>query len=598
MNKIFEEKYEVVEKISQEKIQDLYGENFDPLLANLLFARGVKNQDEAEKFLYPKWEENFDPFLFNDMEKIVDRIFSAIEKKEKVLIFSDYDTDGIPGGAVLYKFFEKIGYKNFRNFIPNRNKDGYGLTKDKAEKIVTGKIFQDSLFGNFCDTKQKTKEEFLPSLVITIDCGITDIEASKVLKKNNIDLVVTDHHLPKKDLPQVFAILNHKVEGEKYPDKNLCGAGVVFKLVQALIWRNKKEEVFDIEEGFDKWLLDLVSISTICDMVPLLGENRIFVKYGKIVLEKTRNKGLQKIIEKSRMDRKNISTEDLGFMIGPRINAASRLVDPFFAFQALAKDSQKGIESAEYLETLNNRRKYLTAKIMKEVWKKLEQRELCDVVVIGNKDWPLGVLGLIAGKISNKYKKPTFVWSRTEDGSEGRLQGSCRSGGKHSVFSLMEKNNEEFIGFGGHSASGGFEIEENKIHFLEEKLSKNLNKADLMEEEKIILDGEISMDDVTLQNYYQIEKLEPYGMSNQKPHFLFREVEIFSVKEFGKEKKHSEIVFKNSKNFSIKSILFFYQDVLGDRKFTSGEKINLVASFEINRWNGNEFLRLKIEDIF
>jgi single-stranded-DNA-specific exonuclease len=199
------------------------------------------------------------------MKKIVDRIFLAIEKKEKILIFSDYDTDGIPGGSLLYKFFEKIKYGNFQNFIPNRNKDGYGLTKEKAEKIIGGNIFQDSLFGkktelgseseNFKEKKGEPEnfyENFLPSLIITIDCGITDIEAAKILKKNKIDLIITDHHLPKENLPDCFGILNHKVEGEKYPDKNLCGCGVIFKLVQAVIFENKNKNIFEKKEGWEK----------------------------------------------------------------------------------------------------------------------------------------------------------------------------------------------------------------------------------------------------------------------------------------------------------------------------------------------------------
>lgn len=596
VNLKIEQKYDVVEKISEEKVTEIYGSDFSYFLANLLYFRNIDTAEKAEKFLNPKWEDTFDPFAFNDMRKIVDRIFLAIKKKEKILIYSDYDTDGIPGGSLLYKFFEKIEYENFQNFIPNRNKDGYGLTKDKAEKIVEGKIFQNSLFGK--NQKLENMEaDFLPNLVITIDCGITDVDAGKILKKAKIDLIITDHHLPKEKLPNAYAILNHKVVGEMYPDKNLCGCGVIFKLVQAMTEENKKRKVFDVKEGWEKWLLDLVAISTVCDMVPLVGENRIFVKYGKMVLEKTQNTGLKKIIEKSKIDKKNISAEDLGFMIGPRINAASRLEDPFYAFQALAENSIEAIESAEYLETLNNKRKYLTAKIMKNVWGKLAEREKSGVIVIGDKDWPLGVLGLIAGKVADKYKKPTFVWSKAEGEEGGKLKGSCRSGGTYSVFSVMEKNSQEFIGFGGHTASGGFEIEEKKIHFLEKNLSQDLEKADLVEEQKIILDGEISIDEVTLENYRQIEKLEPYGMANQKPLFLFRGIEIFSVKEFGKEKNHLELNFKNSKNFTVKAMTFFHKDFLGDRIFKPGEKVNLIASFEMNRWNGNEFLRLKINDL-
>ena len=593
--KNFSDKYEVFEKINTEKIEKTYGKNFDPFLANLLFARKIEKKNDVENFLNPKWENNHNPFLFNDMKKITARLFEAIKKEQKILIFSDYDTDGIPGGALLFKFFEKIKYKNYKNFIPNRNKDGYGLTTEKAEKIKDGSIFENSLFGDFEEGENKY---FLPELVITIDCGISDIESAKILKENSIDLIITDHHRTQEKIPDCFGILNHKIPGEKYPDKNLCGCGVIFKFVQAMILENKKRKVFETEEGFEKWLLDLVAISTVCDMVPLVGENRTFVKYGKIVLQKTKNIGISKIIEKSRIDKNNISAEDLGFMIGPRINAASRLEDPFFAFEALVKNNQEGIESAEYLESLNNKRKYLTAKIMKEVWKKLEGRKLDKVIVIGNKEWPLGVLGLIAGKIADKYARPAFVWSKSLGGEKEKIKGSCRSGSEFSVFSIMEKNKDLFLGFGGHTASGGFEIAEEKIHFLEQELSKCLDKVEKAENKKVILDAKISLDDVNIANYNTIEKLAPYGMANQKPVFLFESIETFLMKDFGKNKEHLELVFKNSRNFQIKAIAFFYKDKFSLEKIKQGEKINLIASFELNRWNGGQSLRLKIEDIF
>jgi single-stranded-DNA-specific exonuclease len=192
-------------------------------------------------------------------------------------------------------------------------------------------------------------------------------------------------------------------------------------------------------------------------------------------------------------------------------------------------------------------------------------------------------LGLISGKISDKYKRPSFVWSKAKNEEGEVLKGSCRSGSKYSIFSLMEKSEKEFIGFGGHAASGGFEIEKNKIHTLEKKLSENLLESDLIENKKIILDGEIFLDDVNIKNYREIEKLEPYGMANQKPNFLLKNIEIFSAKEFGKEKNYLELVFKNSRNFSIKAMTFFHKDFLGDRIFKVGEKIDLVASFEMNR---------------
>ncbi len=581
------EKYLILEKLSEKDIENKYGKNFNSLLANLLFVRGIKNKEDVENFLYPKWEDNLDPILFKDMKKVVERILLAIKNNEKILIFSDYDTDGIPGGVLMHDFFKKIGYKNFKNFIPNRNKDGYGLTVKSAKKIIDGQIFLEE------------NEKFIPDLVITVDCGISDIEGAKIFNKKNIDLIIVDHHIAFSELPKSFGILNHKVESETYPQQILCGAGVSFKLVQALLKKardGKLDFMENIPEGWEKWLLDLVAISTVCDMVPLVGENRIFVKYGKKVLEKTQRVGLRQIIENSGIDKSNISADDLGFMIGPRINAASRLEDPKIAFLALAENNLIGIENAKMLEEINNRRKQLMAGVMKKVWAKLKHVKEPKVIVLGDKSWPLGILGLVAGKISEKKKIPVFVWSQAKD-SDGELKGSCRSGNNIDVYSLMENTKEEFISFGGHTMSGGFVLKEENIHLLKEKLEEKLNKVNKIIKEKIIIDAEISLDEVNFNNYKEIEKLEPYGMGNAKPFFYFKNIIIFEVNYFGKDKEHLELVFKNSKNYTIKAITFYFKENL-DFEFKKSDKINMVASIEFNRFNGSGYLRLKIEDVF
>ena len=568
-------------------------------LDNLLKKRGLEKKKEIETFLNPKWEDNYDPFLFLDMKKIAKRIWQAIEKNENILIFSDYDTDGIPGGVILAEFFKKIGYKNFENLIPNRNSDGYGLSEKMVKKIISGN------FLNRSDLPKK-REKFIPDLVITVDCGITDVVSAEILKKEKIDLIITDHHLPGDKLPKAFGILDHKIKGEKYPEQILSGSGIAFKLVQALISyparfnlaKFKKKEDYlklknlnlKINHGWEKWLLDLVAVATVCDMVPLVGENRLLVKYGQIVLNKTRRPGLKRIIEKARLNKNKITTGDIGFMIGPRINAAARLEDPIIAFNALDGNEELAIFSAEELERINNRRKYLIAKIMKQVWKKLEKHPKDLVVVIGDRDWPLGVLGLVAGKIADKYKKPTFVWG----GKLENLKGSCRSGGKYSVYSLMERTKKEFVKFGGHDNSGGFEIVFDKIHTLEKKLSKNLNKTKKIEEKIELIDAEITLDDVNMANYHDIQKLEPFGIDNQQPKFLIKNIKIFRVNYFGKNKEHLELVFKNSKNQNIKAITFYYSDKF-PKEFKENQVLDLICSLELNTWNNNSELRLKIE---
>jgi len=603
------------EKIKKYGNKDENGISF--FLAKLLHARNIEKIEDVEKFLNPKWEDLSNPFDFNDMEKAVNRVIEAIIKKEKILIYSDYDTDGIPGGTILYDFFKKINYNNFVNFIPHRNKDGYGLTKENAEKIVNGNIFDDFSRSDFFDNldyfsnikdDNKNNKKFIPDLVITIDCGISDIEGAKILKKSGIDLIITDHHIAGNKLPKAFAIINHKVDNENYTDKNLCGAGVIFRFIQSIFIKMRKDGREEIKKmiqkipiGWEKWLLDLVSVSTVCDMVPLIGENRIFVKYGQKVLAKTQRIGLNKMIKNAKLNKNNIKADDLGFMIGPRINASSRIDDPFLSFKALSEKSIKdGEEFADRLEKINNRRKYLIAKIMKEVWKKISNKEEEKVVVIGSRDWPLGIVGLVAGKIADKIKKPTFVWGGYE-GDSKIIKGSVRSDGKISIYSLMEEVKTEFIGFGGHEMAGGFELKLDKLHTLQAKLSDKYKKAKKIENKKKIIDSKIELKDVNFQNYKDIEKLEPFGVGNQKPLFYLENIEIKNVNKFGKNKEHLELSFKDKESFLIKAITFFYKDNIPDKflkkDFEIGQKINLIVSFELNQYNGNNSLRLKIEDI-
>ncbi len=554
--------------------------DYSPFLKKILKNRNLKKEEEIEDFLNPKWsleEEKYNPFLLKDMEKSSKRILKAIEKKEYILIYSDYDTDGIPGGALLHDFFKKINYKNFSNFIPNRNLDGYGLSLPCLEKII---------------------KEKKPDLIITVDCGITDIEEADFLKKEKIDLIITDHHEPKKKLPKAYAIIDHKQKDCSYPEKILCGCGLAFKLVQALNKKNKESKkniLPDLPEGYEKWFLDLVAISTICDMVPLVGENRLFVKYGFIVLSKTQREGLLNIFKKARLDKNNLSADDVAFYIGPRINAASRLEDPKIAFLALCGETSAK-EASDNLEKINNRRKTLTAKIMKNVWKRIEENDKKNrkVIVIGDESWPLGMLGLISGKISDREKKPSFVWTKT---ASEKIKGSARSGGKKSVLSLMEKTSDFFTHFGGHHASGGFETDFSKIHFLEKEIGKNFSSAEKFKVGKIKTEEEISLDEVNIRNFNEIKKLEPFGVENPKPIFLFKNIKIKNRRFFGKNSDHIEISFLSPKKFTLKAISFSYAEKFPSLNLEKIEKINLYASFDGNFWNGNVYLRLKIENI-
>ena len=307
---------EVPEKVSKELVK------YPEILRKLLFYRGIKTEKEADIFLNPVYEENYDPYLMKDMDIAAERILKAIDKKEKIIIYSDYDADGIPGAVILHDFFKKINYNNFENYIPHRVLEGFGLNDEAIDEFAKKGV----------------------DLIITIDCGIGDVEEAEKIKKHKIDLIITDHHLPrisknnKEELPHALAILNTRQSKCKYPDKNLCGAGVVFKLVQAII--KKHSEKFDLKEGWEKWLLDMVAIGTISDMVPLIGENRLFAHYGLKVLRKSPRFGLQRLLSIVKIDQKNIIEDDISFMISPRINAASRMGLPEDAFNLLVTKNE------------------------------------------------------------------------------------------------------------------------------------------------------------------------------------------------------------------------------------------------------------------
>jgi len=551
---------------------------YSKLILKLLTNRGITKEDDIENFLNPSYEKDLhDPFLMLGMDKAVNRIFQAINKKEKIVIFGDYDCDGIPGSVILHDFFKKIQYKNFFTYIPDRHKEGYGLNKKAIEKFNDEKV----------------------NLIITVDLGINDIDQVALANKFNIDVIITDHHLPSKKFPKALVILNSKQEKDKYPFKELCGAGVVFKLVQALILKikNYNLEIF-WPEGQEKWFLDMVALATLSDRVPLLGENRAFAYYGLKVLQKNKRIGIKKLLEKMNINLNFINEEDIGFSIAPKLNAASRMDHPEKAFQLLSTDDEIIAEElVNYLTEANDERKKIVIQIMREINKDIKYREEDEIIVIGNPKWRIGVLGLIATRLAEDYKKPTFVW-----GLEGGdiIKGSCRSDGSVNLVEMMaEVPKDVLTEFGGHELAGGFSVAHEKIHLLEEEVIKAYQKTkkDIMTAKEVGFDTKMSLDEVTLENYKQIEKLAPFGQGNQRPSFLFENVEILGTKVFGKVKNHLELLFLNSSGKKIKAICFFKDQDSFKTHLASGEKINLIANIELSRWNGYNDFRLRIVDI-
>ncbi|MFH0846173.1 MAG: single-stranded-DNA-specific exonuclease RecJ [Patescibacteria group bacterium] len=560
-------------KIGQELPEDVKKElsQYPEFLGKLLFYRDIKTQKEAEIFLNPNYEKGlFDPFLIKGMDVAVERILKAINLGEKILIFSDYDADGIPGAVILNDFLKKIGFFNFEVHIPNRLKTGYGFKKEILE------AYKDSI-----------------QLIITIDSGITDVEAVEEANRLGMEVIITDHHQVNGKLPPALAILNSKQSDDNYPDDMLCGAGVVFKLISALISKGN----FNLVEGWEKWLLDMVALATIADMVPLKNENRILALFGLKVMRKSRRFGLQKLLKKAWIKPEQLVDEDISFVLAPRINAASRISDPRIAFDLLAtEDEVEAGRLADELDKLNNKRKTLVATAVREAKRKILKRDLKDVVVIGNPDWNVGISGLIASSLEGDYSRPVFVWGTDED---GKYCGSCRAKNLDLIELMNTVEKEVFTHIGGHKMAAGFGVADEQIYFLEEKLLQAFEKIkDKKIEEEIFVDKNMVLDEVNLDNFKLIEKLAPFGIGNSKPLFLFENVEIMDMRIFGKTNNHLELVFKNSKGGRIKAIQFFSEFVKElECSLKLGQKINFLAHIEKDNFSRNKELRLRIISI-
>ncbi len=544
--------------------------DYQPLLQQLLFSRGFATKETAEVFLEPSYETQLhDPFLLNDMEVAVTRILTAITNNETIAIYSDYDCDGIPGGVVLHDFFVSIGYSNFINHIPHRHYDGFGLHSAAVEKLKAQGV----------------------TLIITVDCGTTDVVAALRATELGIDVIITDHHQPGEILPEVLAIVNPQI-GE-YPFKGLCGAAVAYKLAQAVLARGS----FVVMPGQEKWWLDMVGLATITDMVPLIGENRVFAHFGLKVLKKTRRPGLIALLSNQRIDPRTLSEEDIGFTIGPRINAASRMDTPEDAFLMLAshEETTAAIRVA-HLEKLNNERKGIVASMTREAHTHLRRLEtIPTVIVLGNPKWRPSLAGLVANKLAEEYKRPVFVWGR--DGN-GKLKGSCRSGGSVSVHILMTAAAEHFHEYGGHHFSGGFGVREDSIHQLEAVLCAAYEQlgSEVIVPEVLLVDYVCSLDALTTEVVRIQEQLAPFGMGNPKPLFLIEAAIPDTVEVFGKGKEHTKLTFR-TKGVAREAIAFFKQPEQFSIAPTPGLAISLLAHLEQPSFAGRRTTRLRIIDI-
>jgi len=543
---------------------------YSPLLQTLLSNRGIDTAAAAEVFLNPSYEEHLhDPFLLHDIDKAVERLQRALAKQESIVIYSDYDCDGIPGGVVLHDLFSSLGHTQFENHIPHRHYDGFGLQVQAVEKIATTGA----------------------TLIVTVDCGSTDVEAVARAQELGIDVIITDHHQPGPVLPAAVAVVNPQLG--TYPFTGICGAAVAYKLAQALLSRIEHTLI----PGQEKWWLDMVGMATVADMVPLVDENRVFAHYGLMVLKKSRRPGLQQLLRKQRVNPRFLTEEDIGFTIGPRINAASRMDTPEDAFLMLAsKDEGEAGARVNHLEALNNERKGVVAAMTREAHKKMKQLEtIPSVIVIGNPDWRPSLVGLVANKLAEEHGRPAFVWGR--DGN-GILKGSARSGGEVNVHAVLTAGSEAFLEYGGHHFSGGFSVKEDKIHTLQQSLEaaySSLGEAAVAAQVTTV-DLETNLNDVDTAFINTLKQLAPYGMNNPKPVFRFSNVTPHEVAVFGKGKEHTKLLFTTTGKAK-EAIAFFRKPEQFTREPEVGQVVTLLAHVEESFFMGRLQTRLRILDI-
>lgn len=552
------------------------------LVRKLLSKRGITVAEDIERFLNPGYErDTHSPFLLAGMERAVARVLAAIRNNERIAIYADFDCDGIPGAALLSDFFKKIGFENFEVYIPHRDREGYGFHKEAIEEL--------------------SKEGV--SLIITVDVGTTAVDAVSFAKEKGIDVIVTDHHEPTGALPDCVAILNPKiapsgVEGPIYPFRDLCGAAVAFKLAQALLIEGKKQEFqafAKIPDGWEKWLLDLVAIATVADLVPLIGENRVLAHFGLKVLRKSQRVGITTLCNALRLRKSELTEESIAFSIAPRINAASRMDEPEFAFRLLVTtDHHEAERIAAHLEELNAKRKTAVATVVKAAKRTAHTRFRSDerIIVLGSPEWKPALLGLAANSIMEERGGVVCLWGRD---ALGRIKGSCRSDGSISVVDLFAAARDAFVEFGGHRASGGFTVSHERVHMLHESLVSASGTLTITPNEvaEHMHDACIVLPELTESLFEEVSKLAPFGIGNPKPCFLISSITVSSVRKFGRDSNHVEVVVSCERTgISARAFDFFNSPEHFTHTPASGKSVRLLASVERDTFRGGLALRL------
>src|SRR5258708_1054113 len=542
---------------------------YPSLIVKLLAQRGLFEAEAIYDFLNPDYDKLHDPFRFKQMQKAVSRIRKAIEQKKKINVYADYDADEMTALSVVYLALKKMG-NEADYYIPDRFSEGYGMNLEAIRSIAAGGT----------------------TLIITVDCGINAREEATLCKELGIDLIITDHHEVTGELPEAHAVINPKNPQDEYPFPFLTGVGVAYKLVQALGLN-----------GYEKWLLDLVAIGTVADCQSLTGENRILVSYGLKVLPKTRWPGLRALLNTVGLsarggsgfagsDNNKYDTFTLGFILAPRINAAGRIKHGDTAFKLLiAEDPLQAQNLALELNELNQHRQLLTQQVLSEAKAQIEMAADKKVLVAVGKDWPKGVVGLVAGKLAEEYNRPALAISSVE----GISTGSARSIGEFDMVAALTSAKDLLQKYGGHKQAAGFTLVSENLLEFHQRLLEYADSLNLTSSESVLeVDAEIEPTDISWENYGYLEKLAPFGYGNPKPRFVGRNLEVLDSRFVGADNKHAKVKLKLGEH--VLEAICFGQGFLNNIVH-AGSRIDCVFELMVNEWNGNKQLQLKILDV-
>jgi len=536
--------------------------NINELLARILLNRNIDTDEKIVKFLYPKLEDLNDPYLFNGMDNAVSRILTSIENKEKITIYGDYDVDGITSIAVLKKFLDECGAV-VDYYLPNRLSEGYGLNKNALDTI-----------------KNRGTQ-----LLITVDCGISAYSEIEYAKSLGLEVIVTDHHECPEKLPEAIAVIDAKSEDNTYPFNSLAGVGVSFKVIQALCIKLNLPA-----ERYLKYL-DIVCLGTVADIVPLIDENRVIVKYGLEVIKNTQNVGLKALIQTSGYN--SIDSSAISFGLAPRINACGRMGHADMALNMLlTDDEEEAMKIAEHLQVMNRERQEVEKVIMEDAINIIEKNKLYDdnVIVVGNENWHHGVIGIVASKITETYYKPSILICF----EKGEGKGSGRSVDGFDLHEALSACGDKLLKYGGHEMAIGLTIKQSEfdnfrnaiIDFAKDKLPEDLIPV-------VKYDAELSTKNISKDTIESLKLLEPYGEANNSPIFVYKNVKVDSIRTLSND-KHLKLNVKDD-NCVFNAIAFN----MGDRKdsIRMGDKVDILHYLELNRYNGFESVQLNVKDI-